>query len=103
MTDDDRNEALAHLAAARSALVALGMPADCADVAAWVAAESTAAKAAHAASQGTRNADVAAMLWRNVEAVEAAFALWSRARRVIERCGRAEARRDAVTPTPAAT
>ena len=75
--------------AAASGLVAR----DCDDVAAWVAAESTAAKAAHAASQGTRNADVAAMLWRNVEAVEAAFALWSRARRVIERCGRTEARR----------
>ena len=106
MTPDlaaDLHAAQAHETIALDLLVAHGMPRDCDDVAAWVAAESTAAKAAHVAAQGTRNADVAAMLWRNVEAVEAAFALWSRARRVIERCGRAEARRDAVTPTPDAT
>jgi len=79
---------------------AANLPArDCADVAAWVAAESTAAKAAHAAARGTRHADVASMLWASVEATEAAFALWRRARGVIERCGRAEARR-AVTPSP---
>jgi hypothetical protein len=99
----DLHAAQAHEWIALDLLVAHGMPRDCDDIPSWVASESTAAKAAHAASQGTRNADVAAMLWRNVEAVEAAFALWSRARRVIERCERAEARRDAVTPTPDAT
>ena len=88
MTDDDRNEALAHLAAARSALVALGMPSDCADVAAWVASESTAAKAAHAAARTTRHASIAGMLWANVEAVEALYALHRRASAVVERCGR---------------
>lgn len=91
---DDRNEALAHLAAAHSALVALGMPADCADVAAWVASESTAAKAAHAAARTTRHASVAGMLWAHCEAVEALYALHRRAASVVERCGRAEATRD---------
>jgi len=85
---DDRNEALAHRADAHSALVALGMPADCADVAAWVASESTAAKAAHAAARTTRHASVAGMLWANVEAVEALYALHRRASGVIERCSR---------------
>ena len=102
MTPDvaaDLHEAQAHETIALDLLVAHGMPRDCDDVAAWVAAESTAAKAAHAATQGTRNADVAAMLWRNVEAVEAAFALWSRARRVSERCGRAEAKATARQPS----
>ncbi len=102
MTDDtaaDLHTAQSHEWVALDLLVALGMPRDCADVAAWVAAESTAAKAAHAAARGTRNADVASMLWASVEATEAAFALWRRARGVIERCGRAEARR-AVTPSP---
>ena len=96
MTPDlaaDLHAAQSHETIALDLLVAHGMPRDCYDVVAWVAAESTAAKAAHVAAQGTRHADVAAMLWRNVEAVEAAFALWSRARRVIERCGRTEARR----------
>ena len=100
MTHDlaaDLHAAQAHEWIALDLLVAHGMPRDCADVAAWVAAESTAAKAAHAASQGTRHADVAAMLWRNVEAVEAAFALWSRARRVIERCGRSIATNEGQT------
>ena len=95
MTDDlaaDLATAQAHELVAIDLLVALGMPRD-ADVATWVAAESTAAKAAHAAARGTRNADVVSMLWASVEATEAAFALWRRARGVIERCGRAEARR----------
>ena len=85
---DDRNEALAHRAAARSALVALGMPEDCADVAAWVASESTAAKAAHDAARTTRHADVTRLLWAHVEAVEALYALHRRASAVVERCGR---------------
>ena len=96
MTPDlaaDLATAQSHETIALNLLVALGMPRDCDDVAAWVAAESTAAKAAHAAARGTRNADVASMLWASVEATEAAFALWRRARGVIERCGRAEARR----------
>ena len=85
---DDHLEALAHLAAARAALVALGMPADCADVAAWVASESTAAKAAHAAARTTRHASVPAVLWAHCEAVEALYALHRRASAVVERCGR---------------
>jgi len=91
-TAADLAAAQSHEQVALDLLAALGMPRD-ADVAAWVAAESTAAKAAHAAARGTRNADVASMLWASVEATEAAFALWRRARGVIERCGRAEARR----------
>ena len=95
MTPDlaaDLHTAQSHETIALDLLAALGMPRD-ADVATWVAAESTAAKAAHAAARGTRNADVASMLWASVEATEAAYALWRRARGVIERCGRAEARR----------
>jgi len=91
-TAADLATAQSHETIALNLLVAIGMPRD-ADVATWVAAESTAAKAAHAAARGTRNADVASMLWASVEAVEAAYALWRRARGVIERCGRAEARR----------
>lgn len=95
MTDDlaaDLATARSHEQIALDLLAALGMPRD-ADVATWVAAESTAAKAAHAHAQGTRHADVARLLWASVEATEAAFALWRRARGVIERCGRVEARR----------
>ena len=88
MIDDDRNEALAHLTAARSALVALGMPADCADVAAWVASESTTARATLDAARTTRHASVAGMLWAHCEAVEALYALHRRASAVVERCGR---------------
>ena len=90
MTDDtaaDLATARSHEQIALDLLVALGMPRD-ADVATWVAAESTAAKAAHAHAQGTRHADVARLLWASVEATETAFALWRRARGVIERCGR---------------
>ena len=95
MTPDalaDLHLAQSHETIALDLLVALGMPRD-ADVATWVAAESTAAKAAHAHAQGTRHADVARLLWASVEATEAAYALWRRARGVIERCGRAEAMR----------
>ena len=94
MTPDlaaDLHLAQSHETIALDILVALGMPRD-ADVAAWVAAESTAAKAAHAHAQGTRHADVARLLWASVEATEAAFALWRRARGVIERCERAISR-----------
>ena len=94
MTDDtaaDLATAQSHETIALDLLVALGMPRD-ADVATWVAAESTAAKAAHAHAQGTRHADVAHLLWTSVEATETAFALWRRARGVIERCGRAISR-----------
>ena len=90
MTDDtaaDLATARSHEQIALDLLAALGMPRD-ADVATWVAAESTAAKAAHAHAQGTRHADVARLLWASVEATETAFALWRRARGVIERCGR---------------
>ena len=90
MTDDtaaDLATARSHEQIALDLLAALGMPRD-ADVATWVAAESTAAKAAHAHAQGTRHADVAHLLWTSVEATETAFALWRRARGVIERCGR---------------
>jgi len=88
----DLATARSHETIALDLLAALGMPRD-ADVATWVAAESTAAHAALDVAKGTRNADVASMLWASVEATEAAFALWRRARGVIERCGRAEARR----------
>ena len=90
MTDDlaaDLATAQSHETIALDLLVALGMPRD-ADVATWVAAESPAAKADHAHACGTRNADVVSMLWASVEATETAFALWRRARGVIERCGR---------------
>ena len=90
MTPDtaaDLATARSHETIALDLLAALGMPRD-ADVATWVAAESTAAKAAHAHAQGTRHADVARLLWASVEATEAAFALWRRARGVIERCRR---------------
>lgn len=95
MTDDtaaDLATARSHEQIALDLLAALGMPRD-ADVATWVAAESTAAKAAHAHAQGTRHADVAHLLWTSVEATETAFALWRRARGVIERCGRMESMR----------
>ena len=95
MTDDtaaDLATARSHEQIALDLLAALGMPRD-ADVATWVAAESTAAKAAHEHAQGTRHADVARLLWASVEATETAFALWRRARGVIERCGRMESMR----------
>ena len=66
MTPDtaaDLHTAQSHETIALDLLVALGMPRD-ADVATWVAAESTAAKAAHAHAQGTRHADVAACCGR---------------------------------------